>query len=325
MAGWDGHLVAPDSLGVRWDHGTAAVLGALVAHVRRRWPLLQEGIRAMEGAARRTVTIGEGTPLPVELFHNPARLSSVVAVPSADAWCPLCAESVPEEEQGLAVGRDMVALPNPAPIIRDHVVFAHRDHVPQALEPCLDDLAWLLSAADEDTAFLYNGPTSGASSPFHRHLQAGRARDLPLTAQRFDPVSTSRAFPWGCASAVEAGGRRFIFLTIPRPPLVPEAVTWALRLLSGDHESPLNLILWRRGEAAFGALFPRSRHRPSCFFLPEDRRIVVSPGSVEMAGLVVVPRRKDWECLTSPLLAGIYREVGMDDQAWRLLCDRIAA
>ncbi len=71
-------------------------------------------------------------------------------------------------------------------------------------------------------------------------------------------------------------------------------------------------------------MFPRGRHRPACFFLPEEQRIVVSPGSVEMAGLVVLPRRHDWERLDSDTLAGIYREVGIDDDAWRSLLLRIA-
>jgi hypothetical protein len=286
--------------------------------------MLEDGIHALEHAGRRRLTVGEQQPLEVELFHNPARLASAVARPTADARCPLCAANVPPEEQGIPVGANLVALPNPAPIVRNHVVLAHREHVPQSLRPCLEDLAALLAASDNDTAFLYNGPTSGASSPYHLHLQAGRAQDLPLTTHKSMRTHPPRTLPWGSVAGTEAGGRRFLLLTVTRPSHVAGALTWALDILGRDGEFPLNLVLWRRGFAAIGALFPRGRHRPSCFFLPEERRVVVSPGSVEMAGLVVLPRRQDWEGLDPLTLQEIYREVSIDDDAWRSLLLRLA-
>ncbi len=320
MNAWDPHLLAPDALDTSWERGVGAVSASLLAHARTRWPLLERGLQAMERASRQRLSLAGGASW-VELLCNPARLSSVTASPSATAPCVLCPENIPPEEEGIAAGErgEFVALPNPAPIIRNHIVFAHRSHVPQRLSPCLPDLAWLLARAGEETVFLYNGPTSGASSPHHLHLQAGLAEDLPLTFQRrFDPIrSTRRA--WGEAHAVEAGGRRFLWLVISAPSAVPQALSWSLERLTHPDEHPLNLILWRHGPAVEAALFPRARHRPSCYHGPEDHRIVVSPGSVEMGGLVVLPRLHDWERVDEATLATIYREVCLDDRSWEHL------
>jgi hypothetical protein len=82
----------------------------------------------------------------------------------------------------------------------------------------------------------------------------------------------------------------------------------------------LNLVMWKQDSDLAVVLFPRSAHRPSCFYLPEPKRILVSPGSMEMAGLVVVPRLRDWEHLTANDMRSIYSEVCLGDPAWvRLL------
>lgn len=323
MSNWEPHLVTPEHLGCTWADGLGAVMNALVGTAQRSWPMLREGIRALRDAPRRTITVGDETPLAVDLLHNPARLTSVVANPSRDARCPLCAQNLPKEEKGIAVGRTLVALPNPAPIIGDHVVFAHREHVPQALQPCMADLTWLVSMIGENVVLLYNGPTSGASSPYHLHLQAGHAEDLPLTGVASLPSVAIRATSWGSIAAVQAGGRRFLLLTMDNAADLMPACSQAMALFQSDGEFPHNLIIWRRGQI-HAAVFPRGRHRPSCYFLPEDRRTVISPGSVEMAGLVVLPRRLDWERMEGCALRRVYQEVCLDDGAWQELRARIS-
>jgi hypothetical protein len=60
------------------------------------------------------------------------------------------------------------------------------------------------------------------------------------------------------------------------------------------------------------ALFPRQKHRPDVFYREGDERIVVSPGVVEMAGVLVTPMEKDFELLDAATVEAIYREVSMD-------------
>ncbi len=85
-----------------------------------------------------------------------------------------------------------------------------------------------------------------------------------------------------------------------------------------------NLILWRSNRSRFNAaLFPRSRHRPGCFYLPEPDRIIVSPGSVEMGGRIVVPRAQDWQRIGPEDIKQIYREVCLQDDKWRTILQEV--
>jgi hypothetical protein len=59
-------------------------------------------------------------------------------------------------------------------------------------------------------------------------------------------------------------------------------------------------------------IFPRRKHRPDAFFKEGDDRIVVSPGAIDMGGLLVTPMEKDFERLDSTALESIYEEVSLE-------------
>jgi hypothetical protein len=43
-----------------------------------------------------------------------------------------------------------------------------------------------------------------------------------------------------------------------------------------------------------------------------DERVLVSPGALDMGGLVIVPRREDYDMMSAELAGGIIREVGRE-------------
>jgi hypothetical protein len=59
-------------------------------------------------------------------------------------------------------------------------------------------------------------------------------------------------------------------------------------------------------------IFPRRKHRPDSFFKEGDDRVVVSPGAIDMGGLVITPVKKDFERLDAAAVEGIYREVSSE-------------
>jgi hypothetical protein len=59
-------------------------------------------------------------------------------------------------------------------------------------------------------------------------------------------------------------------------------------------------------------IFPRKKHRPDSYSKEGDERIVVSPGAVEMAGILVTPMERDFERLEPAAVQGIYSEVSLD-------------
>jgi hypothetical protein len=60
-------------------------------------------------------------------------------------------------------------------------------------------------------------------------------------------------------------------------------------------------------------LFPRLKGRPDSFFRKGGEQLVISPGAVEMGGVIISPRERDFYALTAETVAAIYREVAFDD------------
>ena len=61
-------------------------------------------------------------------------------------------------------------------------------------------------------------------------------------------------------------------------------------------------------------IFPRRKHRPDAFFKEGDDRVVVSPGVIDMGGLLITPLEKDFERLDIATIEGIYREVSLEGE-----------
>jgi len=88
----------------------------------------------------------------------------------------------------------------------------------------------------------------------------------------------------------------------------------ALELLAqatGKRPEPMvNLAVFHeRGEWLAG-LFPRSKHRPAVFYSGE---LTVSPASIDLCGIFVVPLARDFERITAGAVAAIFREVTLPD------------
>ena len=72
-------------------------------------------------------------------------------------------------------------------------------------------------------------------------------------------------------------------------------------------------------------LFPRSKHRPASFYDEGEKRLVVSPGAIDMAGVVVIPERESYEKIDGSLLAAIFSEVSMNNDVVNDLVDGICS
>jgi hypothetical protein len=302
---WEERLVAPGSFG---PGPLAAQVGPFLAWQAARWPRLAEARAGLTALRVREIRAGARR---VEVQFNPGRAVSTTAPvdPGSVAArpCFLCPGALPPEERGLAFGPDWVLLANPAPILPDHLVLAHRAHRPQAVGDALGALVDLAAAAAGRLAVIYNGPACGASAPDHLHLQAVAAGLLPEERAAWD------ADPGGagcCAWAVCEPGRG-ILCVAGEAAAVRRALGDAVSALAAGapHEPLLNLLCAARGRRVLGLLFPRAAHRPACFFAPEPARRLVSPGALDMGGALVTVREPDFEALDSAAVEVIYREV----------------
>lgn len=63
-------------------------------------------------------------------------------------------------------------------------------------------------------------------------------------------------------------------------------------------------------------IFLRRKHRPDDYFAPGNKRIFVSPGAIDMAGVVITPLAMNYENLDSAAIGNIYREVSLKDETF---------
>lgn len=250
--------------------------------------------------------------------------------------CFLCSAHRPKEQAHRPCFGTYELLVNPYPILPEHFTLAHREHCPQRIEGHLADM---LDMARSLTGYFifYNGPRSGASAPDHLHFQAGSLGYVPLEIHldRWlsprpshtlynNALTLHRLEDYFCPGLVA-------FLAdceaADRTRAVEACASW-LRLLprhDGDDEPGMNLLAWHETdrERTVLVVIPRGKHRPACYGDGTDGTRTVSPGALDMGGLVITPRKEDFTGLTPEETASILREVGLSDEEMQTWVERI--
>lgn len=336
---WEDHLLSEEELGEALDEKglTWRVrLDALFREQREHWPALAQGVEALSRVLVRDIPLGSAL---IRLQHNPLRLTSTTAVVDEGAVrqrpCPLCPENLPREERGIAYGREYVIVCNPYPILPQHVTIVHREHIPQALAGRFELLLDLAAELSPDLFLLYNGPKCGASVPDHLHFQAAERACLPI-ARNFaeaqplvsEPgITISRSAMYPARALLYRGTDRELLRT-----WFSETLAILAEVMDSFEEPMINLIVFADMAAARDRepvwtvlLFPRARHRPACFFAEEPHRLLISPAAIDLAGLVVVPLRENFERVTADDLRAIFAEVTLSAERFELLVARLRA
>ena len=246
----------------------------------------------------------------ISIRHIPHRTASTTARVDSESVakrpCFLCAGNLPPEEEGLPFGEFTIYC-NPFPIVDHHLTIAHREHRPQRIESQFGNMLDL-AAALPGYFLIYNGAECGASAPDHMHFQAGSRKLLPIEN---DTAGLT-------AVAVANYGRNvFVFRGYDRSALI-DRMDRALDLLAeatGKSSEPLvNIAVFQESDEWTTYLFPRSKHRPAAFFAGE---LTVSPASIDLCGIFVVPLAHDFEKITGDAIAGIFREVTLENEQFQ--------
>jgi len=339
---WDEKIISDRELRVYQDdetgEGLESRVAALIDQQTDTWPLLQDGREAFAQMETKRVSVEESE---VVVQHNPRRIrSSGAAVDKASVEhrpCFLCAENLPPEEKGIAYGDELIILCNPFPVLDQHLSIVHREHVPQQIEGNVAQLLSLAHDLGSSYFVLYNGPESGASAPDHLHFQACSRELLPIEENLFkdEPVLAE-----DCSYCEETARSSFELFTLGgcgRSVVVfrggnPEEITqWVYTVIrelaaQTDKTEPLiNIICTYDPKLWTVYLFPRAKHRPSSFYSEGEQRLIVSPGAIDMAGVVVVPEREHYDKIDGPRIAAIFSEVSMRGEIVNDLVDGICS
>ena len=271
----------------------------------------------------------------LKVQFNPARIVSTGAKIDkhtlGERPCFLCERNRPKEQMTKQIDDHFQLLVNPFPILPVHFTIPATKHQPQSIYRHYGEMHRLLSLHSELMVF-YNGPKCGASAPDHLHFQAGTSGVLPLQTnwQRLsrsltdvislnddEKISVLRDF------LVSA------FVIISKSEDSDEELFHRLYRsmpMRGDESEPMmNIIAWRKGDEFISVVIPREKHRPDAYFAEGEAQMMVSPGALDMAGLIITPREEDFSKINLDKATALLRECGISAEKMEAIVSNLKA
>ncbi len=298
----------------------------LISYHCRNWELARTNYAALDRVQSRKLMVNG---YEVELQFNPERIRSSAAkidkASLAARPCFLCEANRPGNQQWIDFGDEYQIIVNPYPIFPEHLTIPVRAHQDQCIRGRYTDMLALAEALDEFIVF-YNGPKCGASAPDHMHFQAGSKGFLPLE------VNWSLAF----REEVKVKGQAVLYalrdFLQPVFMIISGKMEDAVFLFDylyglmdckpGEYEPMMNLLSWKEDGKWITCIYPRKNLHPSCYYAEGDANILISPATVEMAGLFVTPLEKDFRKVTADDLQQILRETCLPEEEMDLLISK---
>ena len=278
----------------------------------------------------------------LDVQFNPARMVSTGAKVDAQTIsqrpCFLCDAARPEEQICNPMLTKYYLLVNPHPILPKHFTISLRHHRKQQILGYYEDMMEIASMLDDMFVF-YNGSLCGASAPDHLHFQAGSRGIVPLERdwlELYHPYR-SRVWPISEEEYLEAlnleqvadstgvfslrgyvcPGIVIITRTSHANQMLFEKIYHALPIAEGQDEPMMNVLAWTYRSSGDGTkrivsvIIPRSKHRPDCYYQKGKKQLLVSPGALDMAGLLITPREEDYQKITAEQAQSIIAECGI--------------
>lgn len=271
----------------------------------------------------------------LKLQWNPARIVSTGAKIDkktlGERPCFLCDKNRPKEQMSKQIDEKFHLLVNPFPILPVHFTIPARKHQPQLIYKNYGEMHRFISL-HSDLMVFYNGPKCGASAPDHLHFQAGTNGILPLQTnwQRLSRNLTD-IISLNDEEKISVV-RDFIvpaFVIISKSAESDEALFRRLYKAMpqrGDETEPMmNIISWRKGEEFISVVIPREKHRPEAYFAEGDAQFVVSPGALDMSGLIITPREEDFRKLTEEKALSLLQECGVSEEKMNVIIAKLKA
>ena len=271
----------------------------------------------------------------LKLQWNPARIVSTGAridkKTLGERPCFLCDKNRPKEQMSKQIDEKFHLLVNPFPILPVHFTIPARKHQPQLIYKNYGEMHRFISL-HSDLMVFYNGPKCGASAPDHLHFQAGTNGILPLQTnwQRLSRNLTD-IISLNDEEKISVV-RNFIvpaFVIISKSAESDEALFRRLYKAMpqrGDETEPMmNIISWRKGEEFISVVIPREKHRPEAYFAEGDAQFVVSPGALDMSGLIITPREEDFRKLTEEKALSLLQECGVSEEKMNAIIAKLKA
>ena len=281
------------------------------------WPALAQGLQGLREAQTRAEPVFGRDVL---VRHIPHRIRSTTAAVDAASIaqrrCFLCADNLDPEQKGVPFDSEFTLYCNPFPILDRHMTIIHTDHRPQAIAGQFGPFLKLAEALP-DSFIIYNGPKCGASAPDHLHFQSCSRAVFPIGAH-LDHISIPRMLVLRGNAAAPLVSRLETLLADlaevtgnpSEPPSAPSS------------EPMLNIAAFFSENNWTVLVFPRGKHRPRVY---ETKELTVSPATIDLCGVFVVPVLRDYEKIRGRDIEGILQEVTLPADQFQSVMESLEA
>jgi len=255
--------------------------------------------------------------------YNPKRMTSSAAKVDAKSIeerpCFLCIQNLPKQQRGIAFKDNYQILVNPFPIFPEHLTIPKNEHTLQRIEGNFEDMLDLAEALDDFVIF-YNGPKCGASAPDHFHFQAGNKGFLLIENDFAKKCKCVLEKKWNHVKIFH--WTNYLRGTISFESDNKEELTKLFysfyshfkELQPNEDEPLMNILALYEEDRWIIHIFPRKLHRPSQFFEEGDKKILLSPASVDLGGVFITPREEDFLKINEADVKDILHQVSLNEE-----------
>ncbi len=275
--------------------------------------------------------------------YNPHRIGSTMALSDdksiANRKCFLCDENLHTKQVGIKLTQNYTLLVNPFPIISLHFTVKFNSHLPQKISENFIEILHGAKTLGENYFLLYNGPEAGASVPEHRHFQGGAKNQFPIISDIIYAIENTPKtnstltlthvldFKHAKLFSVQDEIRNYFVITGASAYEIEKLFFNLFDILTSlfptAKETKLNLISTVEKGKHYLVLFPRAKHRPSCFFTKSENQLLVSPSTLDFGGVIVLPREEDFNKITKEKIKEIFTEVGISSDDFQLVISEL--
>ena len=268
----------------------------------------------------------------IKVQFNPGRIKSSSAKVDEksikERECFLCWENLPPGQKGILINEEYVILVNPFPIFPEHFTIPNFKHTQQSIINSFPDLLEISKELSKYYTVFYNGPKCGASAPDHLHFQAGSKNFMPIDLE-FEQLKNE----YGnvlfedkniVLSAVDDGLRRFISFKSRDKYLIEHTFEKFYEhyknISSNNNEPMMNILASYEKESGWQIIiFLREKHRSSHYFAQDENQILISPAAVDLGGIFITPRQKDFEIISTNIIKEICDEITLAKEKFDIL------
>ncbi len=278
----------------------------------------------------------------IKTQFNPTRLVSSSAKVDDESIkkrrCFLCLENLPNEQKGILFRSQLISdacllfLCNPAPIFNEHFTVSDAIHQPQEIKNRIGILLELADLCNNEYTIFYNGPKCGASAPDHFHFQACPSEELQTekdfinNPEKFFKLINETSYKIKFLTTKEYLRNVLIFSSSDAK-IIERLFNSFYKILQKindiNYEPMMNLFALKRNNDYHLIIFPREKHRPNCYFATDESNMLISPGLVDMCGMLITPLQKDFERINEEIIRQIYSEVTLSNEKFLQLLNEI--